>query len=44
MSIAAPGPLPRETRNAVISGFLGPHKLPIIVFCVASWIAVEIVG
>ena len=36
-------PLPRETFNAVIYGFLGLHKLFIIVFNVVPWVALLIV-
>ena len=37
-------PLPRETFNAVIYGFLGLHKLAIIVLNVVPWVALLIVA
>lgn len=37
-------PLPRQTFDAVIYGFLGLHKLLIIVFCVVPWLALLIVA
>lgn len=37
-------PLPRETYNAIIYGFLALHKLLVIVFCVAPWLALLIIG
>ncbi len=37
-------PLPRETFNAIIYGFLALHKLLIIVFGFVPWIALLIVG
>ena len=37
-------PLPRETFNAVIYGFLALHKIFIIVFNVVPWLALLIVA
>ena len=37
-------PLPRETFNAIIYGFLALHKVLIIVFSFVPWMALLIVG